>query len=125
LKLTISLVLLATTYALSSIPQSLPRRLSTKLAAQLAALDYTHANSTRISAEVRRALKYPADTLRVGLKRNVEKLIIQKEDTSKVRIEAEVARKYFSNLVRESGEIKEGIRRVDLEGPPPGMAANL
>jgi mitofusin len=52
-------------------------------------------------------------------------LLARKEDTGKVRIEAEVARKYFSNLVRESGEIKEGVRRVDLEGPSAGVAASL
>jgi len=118
-------ICLAAAYALSSIPTSLPHRLSTKLAAQLAALDYTHANATRISSEVRRALKYPADTLRVGLKRNFEKMLVKKEDISKTRGEAEIARKYFVNLIRESGEIREGIRRVDLEGPPPGSVASL
>jgi GTP-binding protein EngB required for normal cell division len=118
-------ICLVAAYTLSSIPNSLPRRLSAKLAAQLSMLDYTHANATRISAEVRRALKYPADTLRVGLKRNHEKMLLLKTDIAKTRSEAEVARKFFTNLVRESAEIREGVRRVDLEGPPPGLAPNL
>lgn len=88
-------------------------------------MDYVHANSTRISAEVRRALKYPSDNLRVGLKRNVDKLQAKKEETGKLRSESEVARKYFAGLVKETGEIKTGVERVDLEGPAPGVASEF
>lgn len=118
-----STVTLGISYAVSQIPHSLPRRLSTKLSAQLAELDYTHANATRISAEVRRALKYPADKLREGLQRNVESLHEQRKATLKVQGESEVARKYFGNLVRESHDIRNRVQRVDLEGPAPGIAA--
>lgn len=117
-------VTLGLSYAVSQIPQSLPRRLSTKLAAQLASLDYTHSNSLRISSEVRRALKYPADKLREGLQRNVEHLQEQKKETVKVQTESEVARKYFGNLVRDSNDIRSRVQRVDLEGPAPGIAAS-
>ncbi|KAF7195411.1 Transmembrane GTPase fzo1 [Pseudocercospora fuligena] len=117
-------VALGVSYAISQIPQSLPRRLSTKLAAQLAALDYTHSNSLRISSEVRRALKYPADKLREGLQRNMEHLQEKKRETVKIQTENEVARKYFGNLVRESNDIRSRVERVDLEGPAPGIAAS-
>lgn len=109
---------------MTSVPHSLPRRLSTKLSAQLAELDYTHANSLRISSEVRRALKFPADKLRDGLQRSVEKLQDERKEKVRVQVESEVARKYFSNLVRESGDIKSRVERVDLEGPAPGVAAS-
>jgi mitofusin 2 len=66
---------------------------------------------------VRRALKFPADTLRVSLKRNYETLQTRREDTAKVRVETDVAQKFFANLVRESAEIARGVRVVDLEGP--------
>ncbi|KAK4963330.1 mitofusin [Elasticomyces elasticus] len=115
-------IALGVSYAISQIPNSLPKRLSAKLSAQLAQLDYTHANSTRVSGEVRRALKYPADKLREGLQRSVEHLQEQRKETVKVQIESEVARKYFGNLVRESGEIRTRVQRVDLEGPAPGTA---
>jgi len=114
---------LGVSYTLSQIPHSLPRRLSAKLSAQLAAIDYTHSNATRISTEVRRALKYPADKLREGLQRNVENLHEQRKETSKVQAESEVARKFFGNLTRESREIRSRVERVDLEGPAPGIAA--
>lgn len=117
-------VALGVSYAVSQIPQSLPRRLSTKLAAQLAALDYTHSNSVRISSEVRRALKYPADKLREGLQRNMEHLQEKKRETVKIQTENEVARKYFGNLVRESNDIRSRVERVDLDGPAPGIAAS-
>lgn len=117
------LAVLGVSYTLSQIPNSLPKRLSAKLSAQLAALDYTHANASRISTEVRRALKYPADKLRDGLQRNVENLNEQRKETTKVQAESEVARKYFSNLVRESHDIRSRVDRVDLEGPAPGIAA--
>lgn len=117
--------ILTASYALSQIPTSLPRRLSAKLSAQLAELDYTHANSLRISSEVRRALKYPADKLRESLQRNMEQLQEQKRETTKTRDESEVARKYFGNLVRESNDIRSRVMRVDLEGPAPGIAANM
>lgn len=117
------LVALGVSYALTSIPRSLPRRLSNKLSAQLAELDYTHSNALRISSEVRKVLKGPSNDLRVGLQRNVEKLQIKKDESGKNKAEAEVARKFFANLVRESNDIKHGVERVDLEGPPPGLAA--
>lgn len=115
--------MLGVAYAVSQIPHSLPRRLSAKLSAQLAQLDYTHSNATRISAEVRRALKFPADKLREGLQRSVEHLQEQKRETVKVQQESEVARKYFGNLVRDSNDIRTRVQRVDLEGPAPGVAA--
>jgi replication fork clamp-binding protein CrfC len=111
---------LGASYALSSIPHSLPRRLSQKLSAQLAELDYTHVNATRISSEVRRALKFPADKLREGLQRSVEQLLDERKEKIKLQSESDVARKYFSNLVRESDDIRSRVMRVDLEGPAPG-----
>ncbi|EGP89802.1 uncharacterized protein MYCGRDRAFT_68017 [Zymoseptoria tritici IPO323] len=117
-------VSLSISYAVSQIPNSLPKRLSTKLSAQLAALDYTHSNAHRISSEVRRALKYPADKLREGLQRSVEHIQEQKKETDKIKTESEVARKYFGNLVRESADIRIRVQRVDLEGPAPGIAAS-
>ncbi|KAH0547605.1 hypothetical protein FGG08_000330 [Glutinoglossum americanum] len=118
------LVVAATTYAISQIPTSLPHRLSTKLSANLAAIDYVHQNSDRLSKEVRKVLHIPADNLRVGLQRSVEKLTVKKEETTRVRGESEVARKYFGNLVRESAEIRGTVQRVDLEGSGPGIAGN-
>jgi mitofusin 2 len=115
------LVLIATAYAFSSIQSSLPRRLSSKLSARLADIDYTHSNSSRIAAEVRRALKYPADTLRVQLKRNCEKLQANKEETEQVRRETESARKFFASLVRTAGEISASVRGIDLEGVVAGQ----
>ncbi|KAK4992348.1 mitofusin [Elasticomyces elasticus] len=116
---------LGISYALTSIPSSLPRRLSTKLATQLNAIDYTHSNAARISAEVRRALKFPADKLRDGLQRGVERLEAKRAETGKVRAESEVARKYFGNLFREAADVKGRVDRVDLEGPAPGVAAQF
>ena len=118
----LSTVLLGISYAVTSIPTSLPRRLSQKLSAQLLYLDFTHSNALRISSEVRKALKIPADNLRIGLTRRFETLQSRREETGKVRGESEVALKYFGNLVRESGEIRGQIDRVDLEGPAPGVA---
>lgn len=109
-------------YAVASIPQSLPRRLSAKLSSQLAAIDYTHVNAQRVSAEVRKALKVPADNLRMGLQVNFEQLQNKREETNKIRHESDVARKYFGNLVRESNDIKASVERIDLEGPAPGLA---
>ncbi|KAB8664827.1 hypothetical protein FH972_026251 [Carpinus fangiana] len=113
---------LGISYAIASIPQSLPRRLSVKLSTQLATMDFTHSNALRISSEVRKALKIPADNLRVGLQRNFEELQNKQAETTRVMSESEVARKYFGNLVRNSAEIKQGVDRVDLEGPAPGIA---
>ena len=115
-------VILGVSYAISSIPSSLPRRLSHKLANQLANLDFTHSNALRISSEVRKALKIPADNLRIGLTRQYETLQGRREETNKIKGESEVARKYFGNLLRESDEVKLQVERVDLESSMPGMA---
>lgn len=119
------LAIAATAYILSQIPQSLPHRLSTKIANELAAIDYVHANSSRISTSVRKVLRYPADNLRVGLQRSVEHLGIRREETLKVKDESEVARKYFGNLVGRSAKVKTSVEGVDLEGPAPGVAAGF
>jgi hypothetical protein len=92
--------------------------LSAKLSQQLAAIDYTHQNALRISSEIRRALKGPANDVRIGLQRNVEK-----QETSKFKLEAEVAHKYFGNLVRSSNDLRQTVQRVDLEAAPPVFAA--
>ncbi|KAF2203279.1 mitochondrial fusion GTPase protein [Delitschia confertaspora ATCC 74209] len=115
-------VVIGVSYVLTSVPKSLPRRLSAKLSSQLAALDYTHANALRISSEIRRVLKGPANELRIGLQRNVEKLHAKREETNKFKGEAEVAQKYFGNLVRKSNELRQSVQRVDLEGVPAGLA---
>ncbi|CAG8976062.1 hypothetical protein HYALB_00002340 [Hymenoscyphus albidus] len=113
----------ATYYILNQIPHSLPHRLSTKISAQLAAIDYVHTNSDRISTSVRKVLRFPADNLRVGLQRSVEQLGSKREETLKIRGESEVARKYFGNLVNESARIRNTVEAIDLEGPAPGVAA--
>lgn len=83
-----------------------------------------HSNSTRIAAETRKVLRFPAVNLNVALQRNVEGLEKRKEEVGKVRTESEVARKYFGNLVREAHEGKRSVEGVDLEGPGPGVAAS-
>jgi len=93
------------------------------LSTQLTAIDYTHQNALRISNEIRRALKGPANDVRIGLQRNVEKLQLKKEETTKIRNDAEVARKYFGNLVRTSNETRHMVQRIDLEATPPAVIA--
>lgn len=78
-------------------------------------IDFTHSNALRISGEVRRALKIPADNLRVGLQRNLEQLQGKKQETDKLRRDSEVARKYFGNLLRESEGIRNGVVNINLE----------
>lgn len=121
--LTCIVVAIGVSYILASVPKSLPHRLSAKLSQQLAAIDYTHQNALRISSEIRRALKGPANDVRIGLQRNVEKLQTKKEETSKFKQEAEVARKYFGNLVRNSNDLRQTVQRVDLEAAPPAAIA--
>jgi mitofusin len=116
------LAVAATYYLLLQIPHSLPHRLTTKISTQLAAIDYVHSNSDRISSSVRKVLRFPADNLRVGLQRSVEQLGSKREETRKVRVESEVARKYFGNLVNETVRIRNTVEGVDLEGPAPGVA---
>lgn len=86
-------------------------------------MDYTHSNSARIAGEVRRVLRYPASRLATDLQSGVEELRQKKEDVAKIKKESEVARKYFSNLVRDSSETRRRVSGIDLEGPIPGAAA--
>ncbi|MCJ1388154.1 mitofusin [Xylographa bjoerkii] len=113
---------LSTTYLLLRIPTTLPPLLSARLATSLSNLNYTHLNAQRISSEVARVLRFPADQLRAGLERSVQSIQQQRADTVKVKRESEVARKYFGNLVRESADGRRGVEAVDLEGAAPGVA---
>jgi mitofusin len=111
----------ATYYVLNQIPQSLPHRLNTKISAQLAAIDYVHSNSTRIAGSVRKVLRFPADSLRVGLQRSVEQLGSRREETLKVHAESEVALKFFGNLARNSATQRNQVDAIDLDAQPPGL----
>lgn len=79
-----------------------------------------HANSERISSAVREVLRFPADNLRVGIHRSVEKLGKRREETLKTKTESEVALKYFRNLVRDSEKQRDVIAGIDLEITAPG-----
>ncbi|KAL9624157.1 MAG: hypothetical protein Q9160_001679 [Pyrenula sp. 1 TL-2023] len=118
----IATVILTTGYLLSTIPSNLPRRLARKLSATLSSMDYTHSNASRISSEVRRTLRIPAQRLVLGLQRSVEELQQKREDVNRIKVESDGARKYFTKLVRESREGKRQVEAVDLEGPLPGIA---
>ena len=118
----VAVAALAVAYVLSTIPQTLPPRLARKLSAQLASMDYTHSNASRISAEVRRVLKFPAQQLAIDLQQGVEELRQKKEEVTKIKHESEIARKYFGNLVRDTSEGRHRVESVDLEGPVPGAA---
>lgn len=72
---------------------------------------------------MRRVLRYPAQKLTVDLQQGVEELRQKKEDVTKIKHESEVARKFFSNLVRNSQEERRRVGAVDLEGPPSNPAA--
>ncbi|KAI0138755.1 hypothetical protein F4776DRAFT_619830 [Hypoxylon sp. NC0597] len=113
----------AAVYVVQQIPHSLPHRLSNKISAQLAAMDYVHANSSRISSSVRKVLRFPADNLRVSLTRSVEQLGKRREETLKVRGESEVALKYFGNLVRESAHQRTFVEDIDLDAHPHAQGA--
>lgn len=115
--------MLTAAYILSSIPTTLPPRLSKKLAATLAEMDYTHANASRISSEVRRMLRIPAANLQTSLAQDIEDLGKRKDEVSKVKQESQVASKYFANLFRDSGENRRSVQQIDLEAPLPGAMA--
>ncbi|KAK3692159.1 hypothetical protein B0T22DRAFT_5824 [Podospora appendiculata] len=111
----------ATIYVLNQIPHSLPHRLNSKISTQLAAMDYVHSNSTRIAGSVRKVLRFPADSLRVGLQRSVEQLGTRRDETLRVRAESDVALKYFGNLVRNSAHQRQLVEAVDLDAHPPSV----
>ncbi|KAJ5098674.1 hypothetical protein N7532_005675 [Penicillium argentinense] len=112
--------ILTTAYVLSSIPTTLPPRLSHKIAATLSDMDYVHSNANRISSEVRRILRLPANNLQASLAQDIEDLARRKQEVGKVKQESDVALKYFANLFRESGENRRSVEDLDLDGPLPG-----
>jgi mitofusin len=85
-------------------------------------MDYTHSNSARIAAEVRRVLRFPAQQLATDLQSGVEEMRKRKDEVTKVKRESEVARKYFGNLVRDASDARRRVGGIDLEGPIPGAA---
>ncbi|KAF7588989.1 mitofusin [Aspergillus hancockii] len=111
---------LTTAYVLSTIPTTLPPRLSRKIAAALEGKDYVHSNATRISTEVRRVLRIPANNLQASLAQDIEDLGRRKQEVSKTKLESQTASKYFSNLFRESNENRRSVESIDLDGPLPG-----
>ncbi|KAJ6261880.1 hypothetical protein Dda_2679 [Drechslerella dactyloides] len=102
-------------YLVSDVQRAIPKKLAKKIKRELAEMDYVHQNSERISKEVRKVLRFPAEELRSGFQKNIEGLKIKKEEATKRKGECEVANKYFGNLLRESREHAGVVRRYDLE----------
>lgn len=111
----------ASAYVLQQIPNSLPPRLASKISAQLAEMDYVHANSTRISSAVRKVLRFPADNLRVRLEESVKDLGTRRDETIKTMGESQRASDFFKGLVDRSEAQRRVVTAVDLEAPPPGL----
>lgn len=114
---------LTVAYIASQIPTSLPSSLSRKIATTLAEMDYVHSNAHRVSSEVARVLRLPATRLQTTLEAATEELSKRKDETTKIKHESEVARKYFSNLFRESEENRRSVEQIDLEAQVPGIMA--
>lgn len=112
-------VIAGATYILGQIPNSLPPKLAAKISSQLAELDYIHANSSRISSSVRKVLRFPADSLRVGLEQSVKELGIKRDEADRVRRESVEAAKFFHELVGRSQVQRNMVEAVDLDTPPP------
>lgn len=68
-------------------------------------------------------LRVPANDLRLGLRHSVQSLNDKRTETLRIKDESSGARKYFSNLVRQSDESRQKVEAVDLEGAAPGIAA--
>ena len=85
--------------------------------------DYVHSNANRISSEVRRILHMPAANLQSSLAQGIEDLAKRRTDVGRVKGESEVACKYFSNLLRDSGESRNTVQQIDLDAPLPGALA--
>ena len=83
-------------------------------------MDYVHSNANRISSEVRRILRLPANNLQACLAQDIEDLARRKQEVTKVKQESEVATKYFANLFRESSENRRTVEALDLDGQLPG-----
>ncbi|KAF4981946.1 hypothetical protein FZEAL_2340 [Fusarium zealandicum] len=111
----------ASAYVLQQIPNSLPPRLAAKISTQLTDLDYVHTNAARISASVRKVLRFPADNLRVGLEQSFKDLGSKRDETIKVKGESERASRYFTTLIRNSEDQRGLVERLDLESPPQGV----
>jgi mitofusin len=105
-------------WLLADIPNAVPRKLAKKIRKELEAMDYIHGNSDRITKEVRKILRVPADDLRGGFQRVVEKRGKEREQLKEQKKESEVALKYFGNLYRKSTEISKGVNRLDLDNVP-------
>ena len=115
------LAIAASVYVLQQIPNSLPPRLANKISAQLAELDYVHANASRISSSVRKVLRLPAENLSVSLDRSLKELNTKKAETEKVKDESHKALRYFRGLVADSEMQRNAVLDVDLDVPPPGL----
>lgn len=113
--------LVAAYFLLADIPNAVPRKLAKKIRQELEAMDYVHGNSERITKEVRKVLKVPADELRGGFQRMVEKRGKERDQLKETQQESEVMLKYFGNLYRRSTVISKAVDSIDLEAAPAAL----
>lgn len=65
-------------------------------------------------------LRFPADSLRIGLDRSVKDLDSRREETVKVKAESDRASKFFNGLVGSAEMQRSIVEGVDLDASPPG-----
>lgn len=71
-------------------------------------------------------LRMPAGNLQTCLSQDIEDLGRRKQEVTKIKQESDVATRYFSNLLRDSGENRRSVENLDLEAHlPSGMAAEM
>ncbi|KAI9737999.1 MAG: mitofusin [Cirrosporium novae-zelandiae] len=120
----IASVVLAGTYVLHLLPQTLPHTISRKLQASLLTpspfpnahkMTYPQQNATRIASEVRKVLHVPSTQLSAQLQTQAKDLGEKKEGLGKRKEECHDAQKWFDRCVREVEGNKRGVEGVELD----------
>lgn len=76
-----------------------------------------HTNSARISASVRKVLRFPADNLCVSMDQSVKDLGNRRDETAKIKSESQAALKSFTELANKSQRQQRMVEDLSLEAP--------
>lgn len=101
-------------YTVHELPRTIPRRLARKIAFELDEMGYVRSNATRIGAEARKVLRYPAQDVRSAFQSQLESRTRQREEYEKHLSQAEYMLKALTEIEDGSDQDFQAVKQMTL-----------
>lgn len=101
-------------YTIHELPRTIPRRLARKIAFELDEMGYVRSNASRIGAEARKVLRYPAQDVRSAFQSQLESRTRRREEYEKHLSQAEYMLKALTEIEEGSSQDLQAVKQMTL-----------